>query len=339
MKLRVTRIVVALALVAGLGFAASPAAAADKKQYVFGAGSPGGTWEMVTTGTAKVLNEYASFSLLPTTFTTINQAPAALNDGEVMLAIGSFSIFERGFKGIDNFAGHASPNIRQVMSIYDNIMGFLARGDSKAQALEDVTNDTIFATTPGNVTVVSNYLRELAKAGIIKADPETLIKKLRRMTYSQQWDQLGDGNIEIAFVTGFPYNGGADSVISTKKARFISVSKDPAKVEAFKKQWLQLYPESMMLPVPKGAYSTTTEDVWGPTEITAFYASKDAPDAMVEEFIDLTIKHMKEISQVHPAAGQISLEANKRNLEAGAMRVDRMHPAAVEYFKKAGIIK
>ncbi|CAK7065589.1 MAG: hypothetical protein DELT_01638 [Desulfovibrio sp.] len=338
MKSTIKRLVIALALTLSMGLMASPADAA-KKQYVFGAGSPGGTWEMISTGIAKVLNQHASFELLPTTFTSINHAPAAINDNEVSLSIGSFSIFERGFKGVDNFKGHPNPNIRQVMSIYDNVMGYLVRGDSKIQSLEDATNDTIFATTPGNVTVVANHLRALGKAGLLKADPEVLIKKLRRMTYSQAWDQLGDGNIEIAYVTGFPYNGGADSVISTKGAKFIGVSKDEAKVQAFAKEWLKVYPESMMLPIPKGTYSTTSEDVWGPTEITAIYASKDAPNALVQEFVDLTIKHMKEISEVHPAAGQISLEANKRNLNSGAMKVDRMHPGAIEYFKKMGVIQ
>lgn len=339
MKFTCKHLAASLALILGVSLAALPSSAAEKKQYVFGAGSPGGTWEMVSTGIAKVLNQYASFELLPTTFTSINHAPASINDGELPLSIGSFSIFERGFKGIDNFAGHPSPNIRQVMSIYDNVMGYLVRGDSKVMSLEDVTNDTIFATTPGNVTVVGNHLRELSKAGILKADPEVLIKKLRRMTYAQAWDQLGDNNIEIAYVTGYPYNGGADSVISTKGARFVSVSKDPAKVQAFAKEWLKIYPESMMLPVLKGTYSTTTEDVWGPTEITAIYASKDAPNKLVEEFVTLTIKHMKEISEVHPAASMISLEANKRNLDSGAMKVERMHPGAVEYFKKAGVLK
>jgi TRAP transporter TAXI family solute receptor len=338
MKL-IKRLTIAVACIASLGVFASHGIAADKQQYVFGAGSPGGTWEMVSTGIAKVLNKYASFELLPTTFTTINQAPAAINDGEVVLSIGSFSIFECGFKGIGSFEGKPNPNIRQVMSIYDNIMGYLARGDSKVQSLEDVTDDTIFATTPGNVFVLSNHLRELHKAGILKANPEVLIKKLRRMTYAQAWTQLGDGNIEIAYVTGFPYNGGADSVISTKKARFIGVSKDPAKVQEFAKAWMKVYPESIMLPIPKGTYSTTAEDIWGPTEITAIYASKDATNKVVTEFIDLTIKHMKEISEVHPAASMISLEANKRNLDYGTMKVERMHPGAIEYFKKLGILK
>lgn len=338
MKLTVKRIAAVLALVVGMGLVASPAPAA-KKQYVFGAGSPGGTWEMVSTGIAKVLNQYASFELLPTTFTSAQHAPVILNDGEVSLTIASFSTFERAFKGIDSFEGHPNPDIRQVMAIFDNIMGFLVRGDSKIQALEDMTNDTILATTPYNVPVVSNYLRELGKAGILKADPEVLIKKLRRMTYAQAWDQLGDGNIEIAYGTGAPYNGGADSVISTKGARFVSISKDPAKVQAFAKEWLKLYPESLMLPVPKGTYSNTPEDVWGPTEITAIYANKDAPNELIAEFVELTIKHMKEISEVHPAAAMISLEANKRYLDSGTMRVERMHPGAVEQFKKMGVLK
>ncbi len=344
MKLNGKRLAIALSLILTVGLMAAPASAAKKEagsrpQYVFGAGSPGGTYEMVATGIAKVLNKYASFELLPTTFTSLNMGPAALNDGEVMMSIASISIFERGFKGIGNFEGHASPNIRQVMAIYDNIVGLLARGDSKAMALEDVTNDTIFAVTPGNFQVLSNYLRALGETGIIKADPEALIKKARRMTYAQIWDQLADGNVEIAYVTGSPYNGGADSVIGTKKARFLNVSKDPAKVEAFKEHWRKLYPDTMMLAIPKGTYATTTEDVWGPTDFTAIYASKDAPDSLITEFIELTLRHMKEIALVHPAGGQISLEANKRNIADGVMQIERMHPAAVAYFKKVGAIK
>jgi TRAP transporter TAXI family solute receptor len=339
MKSSVKRLAAALALTVGMSLVASPAFAADKKQYVFGAGSPGGTWEMISTGITKVLNQYASFELLPTTFTTINAAPAAINDGEVVLSICSLDICERGYKGVDNFKGHPSPNIYVVMAIYDNVMGYLVRGDSKIKAIEDVNEDTVFATTPGNVVAVSNHLRELHKAGFMKADPEVILKKLRRMTYAQAWDQLGNGNVEVVYGTGFPYNGGADSVISTKGARFVNVSQDPNKVQEFRKIFGKVNPDQSMLAVPKGTYSNTTEDVWGPTSFTVIYAGKDTSNEVVAEFIDLTIKHMDEIAKVHPAASMISLEANKRNFDLGIMQADRMHPGAIEYFKKVGILK
>jgi TRAP transporter TAXI family solute receptor len=339
MKPHMRKSFIALALAVSMVMGAGTARAAARQDYIFGAGSPGGTWEMVATGMAKVLNQYSSFRLLPTTFTTINQAPMALNDNEAALAIGSFDIYERAFKGIDAFKGVPTPNIRQVMSIYDNVMGYLVLGGSKLNAMDEITEKTIIVTTPGNFVNVSIYLRTMHKVGVLKADPEALIKNIRRMTYSQSVDQLSDGNVDIAYVTGFPYNGTADAVISTKGARFIPATKDAGAMERFRAEFDKNNRDLTMLIIPKGTYATSTEDVWGPVFYTSIYASKDTPNEVVKEFIDLSITHMKEIAAVHPSAAGITLEANKRNLESGIMEVDRMHPGAVEYFREMGILK
>lgn len=339
MKLLMKKVIIVLAMALCMAAGSGAARAEAKKDYIFGAGSPGGTWEMVATGITKVLNQYASFRLLPTTFTTINQAPMAMNDNEAALAIGSFDIYERAYKGIDAFEGAPTPNIRQVMSIYDNVMGYLVLGGSKLNAMEEITDKTIIATTPGNFVNVSIYLRTMKEVGILKADPEVLIKNIRRMTYSQSVDQLSDGNVDIAYVTGFPYNGTADAVISTKGARFIPATKDPAAMELFRAEFDKNNRDLTMLVIPKGTYATSSEDIWGPVFYTSIYASKDTSNEVVKEFIDLSIKHMQEIAAVHPSAAGITLEANRRNLESGIMKVERMHPGSVEYFKEMGILQ
>ena len=205
--------------------------------------------------------------------------------------------------------------------------------------MDEMTEKTIIATTPGNFVNVSIYLNAMKKVGVLKVDPDILIKNLRRMTYSQSVDQLSDGNVDIAYVTGFPYNGTADAVISTKNARFIPATKDPEGMAKFKEEFDRNNRDLTMLIIPKGTYATSMEDIWGPVFYTSIYASKDTPNEVVKEFIDLSIAHMKEIAAVHPSASGITLEANKRNLESGIMEIDRMHPGAVEYFKTMGVLK
>ena len=334
-----TKIAVALALTLCMGLGAGIASAAAKKDYIFGVGSPGGAWEMVGTAMAKVLNQYATYRLIPTSTTTTMMNPTAMNTGETAFAVGSFDIYERAFKGIDSFKGHPTPNIRQVLSIYDNVMGFLVLGNSKIQAMDDITDKTIIASPPGNYVNIGSYLRVMKEVGILKANPDVVQKNIRRVTYAQSVDQLSDGNADIAYVTGYPYNGNADSVISTKGARFIPVSKDPEVEKRFRAEFDKQNTDLTMLPIRKGTYSTSDADVYGPVFYTCIYSSKDTPDDVVKEFMALSIKYMKEISEITPTASGMTLEANKRNLESGIMQLERMHPAAIAYFKEMGIIK
>ena len=339
MKYRILKTTVALALSLCIGLSAGNAEAAEKKDYVFGVGVPGGVWEMVGTAIAKVLNQYASFRLVPVTVTTNMSNPVSLSKGEMAFAMGSFDVSERAFRGEDIFKGKETQGTAQVLSIYDNVMGFLVLGNSKLTAMDEITDKTIIASPPGNYVNNVAYLNAMKAAGILKADPAKVAKNFHQVTWAQSLDQLVDGNADIALATGFPYNGMADSVITTKGARFIPVSKDPAAFERFRAEFDKKNREVTMQAIPAGTYATTTEPVWGYVYYSCIYAGKSVDNAVVKEFVELAIKHMKEIAAIHPSAAGLTIEANKRNLESGIMQKDRMHPAAVEYFKGLGIIK
>jgi len=315
-------------------------APAEKQQVFFAAGSPGGTFEMIGTAVTKVLNKYSTTTeYVPVTYTTTNQIPKALEDKEVMFAIGGLDSYERAFEGVNDFKGNPHPNIRQVMSLYDNIMGYFVLGNSKITAVDQITNKTVIATATSNALFLQRTMETLKELGYTDADPATVVKNLRLMTYSQCAEQLSDGNVDMTFITSFPYNGTADSLVSTKGAYFIPISTDPKRVEEYRKLWNSKFPIWTMMETPKGTYATTKEPIWNPVVYAGMYTNKDAPNEIVKEFISISIDHVDEIIAAHPGAKGITLDTNKRYIENGIMRLDRMHPGSIEYFTEKGVIK
>ncbi len=67
------------------------------------------------------------------------------------------------------------------------------------------------------------------------------------------------------------------------------------------------------------------------------YANKNVPDNIIKETLATLIDNVDELAVVHPSGAGLTLETTQRYLDDGIMEIDRMHPAAVEYFAEQGV--
>lgn len=322
-------VVTAMALLVGCGNAdkkdekkaVTPSA---KRQVYFATGTPGGVYQILGAGMAKVVNDKnIGIEMVATTPAQIAQAPTMIQSGNAAYAIGMACMFERAFNAEEEFKDKPHKKLTQVLAMYDNSQSYLALKNSPFNLVTDIVGKP-FAATATNVILIKAVL----SAGGV--DPSNLPIKV--MSYQQSAEALGDGVVASTTLTGFPKNGTLDSLATTKGVKLLNMTAEHR--AAFDKK----HPLWKTTFVPKGTYTGVDYDAWGPTIYTVMYTSSDASEADVYNVTKAIIENSAEIAKVHPAGKDMVLETTKRYIKDGLMKVDRMHPGAVKYFKEKGVI-
>lgn len=298
-----------------------------KEQMYFATGTPGGVYQMLGTGMAKIINENIDgIELVATTPAQIAQAPAMIQNKEAMLGIGMACMFSRAVDGIDEFEGDPHTDLVQIMGMYDNVMSFVVLGNSPMNSINDINEKTVIGSTATNVILTKALIKEMGTV-----DPEKL--DFRVMSYQQGAEALGDGSIDMVILTGYPKNGTLDSIATLKGAKLLEIDDDTrAKFDKTNVKW-------KMNMVPAGTYKGQDKDSWGPTIYTVLYGHRDLSEELVYNIIKTTIDNVEELTLIHPAGSGIVNETTSRYINDGIMEESEMHPGAVKYFKEIGAIK
>jgi TRAP transporter TAXI family solute receptor len=300
----------------------------SQKQVFFSSGTPGGVYQMLGAGMARIINEQTEgFELVAMNPAQMAQAPAMLQSGEVSLSIGMACMFERAYAGVDEFEnGPPMDQLVQVAGMYDNVYGITALAGSPLETIEDITEETIIGST------ATNYITAQALVNVVgKYDPNKI--DYRTMSYAQAIEALGDGNTDMSILTAFPYNGNLDSLVVTKGVKFLTMPED------IRLKFDQMYPRWKTQILPANTYEGQTEDIYGPTIYTVLYARKDVPDEVIYNIIKACIENVDELALIHPSGQYFTNETTKRYLEEGIMELERMHPGAVKFFQDVGVIE
>lgn len=296
-----------------------------RTQTLFGTGTPGGVYEILGTGMVNILNQHLTdVEMVAVTPAQIQQLPSMIQSGEASIGIGMACMFERAFLGQEEFAGSPQMDLVQLCGMYDNIMGLVTLEGTGIKTIRDIDENTVVASTASNLFV----LKELIKAAGT-FDPEKI--NFRVMSYSQAAEALGDGNADVIYITAYPYNGTLDSVCSTKPTVFVEIDEDT------RNNYNQANPRNLMQAVPANTYAGQAEDHWAHVVYTVLYANKNVPDNIIKETLATLIDNVDELAVVHPSGAGLTLETTQRYLDDGIMEIDRMHPAAVEYFAEQGV--
>lgn len=326
-------LVVGAMVVAGCGGGTDKKAEGDKKtdgkklQVYFATGTPGGVYQMLGAGMAKVVNEKnPGYEIVATTPAQVAQSPTMLETGGAALGIGMACMFDRAYNGKGEFEGKAHKKLRSVLGMYDNGMVYLTLKDNPLSNVKDISGKT-FASTATNVILVKAVMQAA------NVDPASV--QVRVMSYQQSAEALTDGVAQATVLTGFPRNGTLDSVASTKGVRFLEID------EETKTKFDKDNPLWKCMEIQPSIYTGVVNEkpVWGPTIFTVLYTSADASDDFVYNVTKAIIENVGEIEKIHPAGKDMTLETTARYLKDGIMKVSDMHPGAVKYFKEKGVIK
>lgn len=295
------------------------------KQTYFATGTPGGVYQILGAGMAKIINENVpGTNFVATTPAQATQTPKLVDSGDALLGIGMACMMDRARKGEVEFKGQHYEKVVPVMGMYDNGMVYVVPKDSPLQNIRDVVGK-VFATTASNVV----QIKALVKAS--GEDPSKV--NFRVMSYQQGAEALSDGNVAVAVLTGYPKNGQVDQLASTKGIRFLTI--DEQTRAAFDRD----NPLWKIMQTPAGTYSGQTTAAFGPTYYTILYANANADEQLIYNVVKAIIEHNKEIAAIHPAGKDITPETTKRYIDNNIIDTKRMHPGAIRYFKEKGVIK
>ena len=302
-----------------------PSATAAQKQVYFATGTPGGVYQILGAGMAKIINEKnPGINLVATTPAQITQTPKILDSGDAMLGIGMACMMDRARKGEVEFRGQKYEKVVPIMGMYDNAMIYVTLKGSPINDFKQVSGK-VFATTASNVVQI--------KALLSAAGEDPSKTKFRVMSYQQAAEALSDNNADVAVLTGYPKNGLVDSLSSTKGAQFLTIDQETR--ANFDKQ----NPLWKMMETPAGTYTGQTLPAVGPTYYTVLFANANADEKTIYNIVKTVIENNKEIGTIHPAGKDIKLETTKRYLENNIIDIKLLHPGAIKYFKEKGIIK
>lgn len=313
------RAIITTAVVSAAVLSATSSLAANR--YAFATAGQGGTYHILGTGVADIINKKSDLIQLTATSTSGANANVPLIDsGQMMFGMGASPSDMAGYKGNEPF-DRAYTDMRTIMVGYVNPGTFVTRADSGIETIEDFRGKKISMPAGGaSRTVMTNVLRE---HGLEVNEDYTLMP----MNFSQAVEALQNRRIDVSMQWAAPPSPAVMQMAELFPIRLIPITNEEA---------IAAVGESLGV-VPYTYEANIYEGVDYPVDSVAmlqsFLAHKDAPDEDVQEFIRIVLSSVDELKRIHPIAGQFTPETAARALDYPVPP----HPGAVEYFESNGL--
>ncbi|MFZ9758571.1 MAG: TAXI family TRAP transporter solute-binding subunit [Burkholderiaceae bacterium] len=301
--------------------AATGAMAADKskwpKSMTLGTASVGGTYFIYGGVVASLLTEKLGIQVS----TQQTQGPVSnlmlVNSKKVELGMTTLGPALQAWNGEAWAKDNGKMrNMRAVFPMYDTPFHFVTLKSSGIKSVADMNGKTIGVGPKAGTC--GTYFPMMFDALGMKVT-------VRYGGASDMGNQLGDGLIDVfAFCAGVPISA-FSAIDATKPAQFITYTAD--EIAKLKKAM----PELSDSVIPKGTYTSQTEDHKTVGLFNFFMVHKDLPDDLVYEITKAVMENNDRMVQGHSAAKE-TVPAN-----AGANGFLTFHPGAVKYFKEKGV--
>lgn len=212
-------------------------------------------------------------------------------------------------------------SLRIVMAGHVSVCHIVTRGDSGIQSMKDLEGKKVSMGDPGGAT------KQLAKL-LLEASGLKNYKPLFS-SYSEQVEELKDGNISAGFIqAGVPTSSVID-LTSSIPTRLLSI--DSTILEKVLKE----HPYYCKSVIKAGTYKRQDKDVMAigcPTHITA---NKDTSPELIYAIVKALFEHIKELADVHPAGREYSLKIALNAISS----TPPLHPGAEKYYREKNLIK
>ncbi len=186
------------------------AAMAASVQFIsIATGGTGGTYFILGSGMAKIIEKYVpnvKVSVESTAASTENIRLIAGKKVQLAIVMPDGAYF--GYHGGREFKDTKYPNLRSVMAGHTSPMHFMVRSNSGIKSLADLRGKRVALSAPGSTAV---FMAEsaLEAYGLTRKDYKPML-----LSYAEQADALRDGTIDMACIfAGAPASaaGGLDA--------------------------------------------------------------------------------------------------------------------------------
>lgn len=230
-----------------------------------------------------------------------------------------------GFHGKGRFK-ESNPNIRFFANTFAGVLQMAVPKNSPIKSIKDIVGKSI---SPGKLTFAGNIAFEkLAKLyGVTYDDVRKAGGTIHRVDFADSAALLKDGHLDLfVAMTNLP-NASFIGIDFQPGFRMLSV--DPPIAERYLKE----NPGFIRTTIPKGSYSSITEDVPAIAAPTVLIMSKDVPEEVAYQLTKVLWDHHADMTQVNKTWAAVQLTTA---LEGAAIPV---HPGALRYYRERNVAK
>jgi TRAP transporter TAXI family solute receptor len=312
-----TRFAVA-ALVATLA-ALSPALA--QEQLSIATAGTGGIYYPLGGGLAEIINRHVDGYAATAEVTggsVENMGLIATGDADLAIALGD--TVHQARTGTGRFAGQTLSMISGLASLYTNMVQIVTLADSGITSLSDLRGKRVSIGAPGSGTEV-NTKAILTANGMSYDDIEE-----QRLNFNETADALANGDIDVGFWSVGAPTSAILNLATTQSIRMIELS--AAEIAAT----IASEPIFARTTLAGGTYTGVEEDVTVLSVPNVLVVSADMPDDLTYALTRALFEHLGEMSMIHPAANQITVEFTLDTMPVP------LHPGAARYYEEIGAL-
>jgi len=320
MKLKSKMVVMVSVILASLGIGATMATSAEFISIA--TGGTGGTYFILGTGMAKIIEKYVpniKVAVESTAATTENVRLVAAKKVQFAIAMPDGAYF--GYHGGREYKEAKYPNLRSVMAGHTSPMHFLVKSTSGIKSLGDLKGKRVALSAPGSTAV---FMAEstLEAYGLAKKDYKPML-----LSYAEQANALRDGAIDMACIFAGAPNSTALDLCSTHEITFLGVGPEEIK------KVLKVHPYCKEFVIKAGTYKRQNQDVktFATSSILITYAEMDPQ--LVYAVAKAIMENTPELKEVHPQGAEYDLA------DAAEGVAIPLHPGAAKYLTEKGVLK
>jgi TRAP transporter TAXI family solute receptor len=320
MRLKTKKAIMISVILAGLGVGVAMAAST---QFIsIATGGTGGTYFIIGSGMAKIIEKYVpniKVSVESTAATTENVRLVAAKKVQFAIAMPDGAYF--GYHGGREYKDAKYPNLRSIMAGHSSPMHFIVRSNSGIKSWADLKGKRIALSAPGSTSL---FIAEstLEAYGLPRKDYKTVL-----LSYTEQADALRDGTIDMACIfAGAPASAATD-LSMTHDVTFFSVGPEEIK------KVIKAHPYCTESVIKAGTYKGQKADVKTVATPTLLITYAEVEPELVYTVAKAILEHTPELKEVHPQGAEWDLEDAAIGLSIP------VHPGAAKYLKEKGLLK
>ncbi|MCR4441482.1 MAG: TAXI family TRAP transporter solute-binding subunit [Peptococcaceae bacterium] len=297
--------------------------AETQKTLSIATGGSGGTYFVIGSGIAKLVEQYLpGYKLVVQSTAASTENTRLVGTRKVDFAITMPDSAFFGMKGEREFQGNEKyEKLRAVVSGHTSVLQGLVLEKSPIKSMADLKGKKVALSAPSSPSMYV-AMAALEAYGLKEGDYKPVF-----LSYAEMAEAVKNGSIDCGFVfAGVPTSSVMD-LTTTTNIRILGMEENKAD------EILKKYPYFSKGKIPANTYKGQTNDLWVLTAPAILITHAEVSEEVVYNITKVILEHTKEMGEIHPAGLEWNLEDANQGVAI------ELHPGASKYLKEKGVIK
>lgn len=278
-------------------------------------GGTGGTYYPLGGGMAEIFND-----VIDNVNATAEVSGASVENSrlvqyqEVELAFVQNDVAFYGSTGTELFSDEKLTDIRGIATLYPEVIQIVTTEESGINSVKDFVGKRVAVGAPGSGTEAN--ARQIINAYGLTYDDMTV----DYLSFSEAVDQLKDGHVDVAFLTGGTPTAAVMDLAATHHVKILNVD------STVTDKLMDNYPFYTKHTISAGTYSGLDEDVQTVSVKAMLITNKNLDEELVYKLTKALFENLDRLAAIHAKGGVISLETAEDGMPV------ELHPGAKRYY-------